>query len=154
MLSYFPAPFDPERNGGMHLIKNNPKIKPYPTRQKISLHKRKQWTAERFEFESKTKENPELVVYSTDINPKAPELTILNAQENQMSDRIHAYCGDVLDSIPSEIKAESIFWAMPFGLLDSHEELTGHDWQVFDPGYRAIKKFFAIRDELKKELNG
>jgi hypothetical protein len=60
ILSYFPAPFDPERNGGMHLIKNNPKIKPYPTRQKLSLNKRKQWTAERFEFEDKLKENPEL----------------------------------------------------------------------------------------------
>ena len=60
ILSYFPAPFDPERNGGMHLIKNNPKIKPYPTRQKLSLNKRKQWTAERFEFENKIKENPEL----------------------------------------------------------------------------------------------
>jgi hypothetical protein len=60
ILSYFPAPFDPERNGGMHLIRNNPKIKPYPTRQRILLNKRKQWTAERFEFESKLKENPEL----------------------------------------------------------------------------------------------
>jgi hypothetical protein len=60
MLSYFPAPFEPEKNGGMHLIKNNTKIKPYPTRQKISLNKRQQWTAERFEFEDKLKENPEL----------------------------------------------------------------------------------------------
>ena len=60
ILSYFPAPFEPERNGGMFLIKNNPKIKDYPTRQKISLNKRKQWTAERFEFDSKLKENPEL----------------------------------------------------------------------------------------------
>ena len=60
VLSYFPAPFDPERNGGMHLIRNNPKIKPYPTRQRLLLNKRKQWTAERFEFESKLKENPEL----------------------------------------------------------------------------------------------
>jgi hypothetical protein len=60
LLSYFPAPFEPERNGGMYLITNNPKVKPYPTRQKISLNKRKQWTAERFEFENKLKENPEL----------------------------------------------------------------------------------------------
>jgi hypothetical protein len=60
MLSYFPAPFEPEKNGGMFLIKNNPKIKAYPTRQKVSLNKRKQWTAERFEFENKLKENPEL----------------------------------------------------------------------------------------------
>jgi hypothetical protein len=60
ILSYFPAPFEPERNGGMNIIKNHPKIRPYPTRQKISLNKRKQWTAERFEFEDKLKENPEL----------------------------------------------------------------------------------------------
>ena len=60
ILSYFPAPFEPERNGGMFLVKNNPKIKDYPTRQKISLNKRKQWTAERFEFKDKLKENPEL----------------------------------------------------------------------------------------------
>jgi hypothetical protein len=60
LLSYFPAPYEPERNGGMFLVKNNPKIKPYPTRQKILLNKRKQWTAERFEFDSKLKENPEL----------------------------------------------------------------------------------------------
>jgi len=60
LLSYFPAPFEPERNGGMFLVKNNPKIKDYPTRQKILLNKRKQWTAERFEFDSKLKENPEL----------------------------------------------------------------------------------------------
>jgi hypothetical protein len=60
ILSYFPAPFEPERNGGMFLIKNNTKIKPYPTRQKLSLNKRKQWTAERFEFEDRLKENPEL----------------------------------------------------------------------------------------------
>ena len=60
LLSYFPAPFEPEKNGGMHLVKNNPKIKPYPTRQKVLLNKRKQWTAERFEFENKSKENPEL----------------------------------------------------------------------------------------------
>jgi hypothetical protein len=60
ILSYFPAPFEPERNGGMFLVKNNPKIKDYPTRQKLSLNKRKQWTAERFEFNSKLKENPEL----------------------------------------------------------------------------------------------
>ena len=60
LLSYFPAPYEPERNGGMFLVKNNPKIKSYPTRQKILLNKRKQWTAERFEFDSKLKENPEL----------------------------------------------------------------------------------------------
>ena len=60
ILSYFPAPFEPERNGGMLLIKNNPKIKPYPTRQKPILNKREQWTAERMEFENKAKEDPEI----------------------------------------------------------------------------------------------
>jgi methylase of polypeptide subunit release factors len=89
------------------------------------------------------KENPELVVHATDINPMATETTSLNAKANGVNDRIHTYCGDVFDSVPENVKAESIFWAMPFGLLDPSEPLVGRDWQVFDPGYRAIKKFFA-----------
>lgn len=60
MLSYFPAPFEPESNGGMHIVKNNPKIKPYSTRQKIALNRKNQWTAERLEFINKAKEDPEM----------------------------------------------------------------------------------------------
>lgn len=89
------------------------------------------------------KENPDITVYSTDINPKAAEMTTFNAGQNNLSDQVHAFFGDVFDGLPKDIKAESIFWAMPFGFLNPNEELSGRDWQVFDPGYRAIKKFFA-----------
>jgi len=60
LLSYFPAPYEPESNGGMHLIKKHPKIKSYPTRQKIALNRRNQWTAERLEFINRVKEDPEI----------------------------------------------------------------------------------------------
>lgn len=97
------------------------------------------------------KENPSLQVYSTDIIEKAKDLTILNGEKNNVGERVHAYSGDVLDSIPKEVKANSIFWAMPFGYLVPEEELKGKDTQVFDPGYRAIRKFFAEARNFLKE---
>ncbi len=95
--------------------------------------------------------NPQLHVYATDINTKAAELTGVNAQKNDVSDRISSYSGDVLDAIPESVKADSIFWAMPFGFLDPADVLDGRDTQVFDPGYRAIKKFFADAKKYLKE---
>jgi release factor glutamine methyltransferase len=97
------------------------------------------------------KENPEVIVYSTDINPKATELTNINAKTNLVSDRIHTYCGDVLDSVPKNVNADIIFWAMPFGYLEPGENLKNRDWQVFDPGYRAISKFFSTAKGYLKE---
>jgi methylase of polypeptide subunit release factors len=97
------------------------------------------------------KENPALVVYATDINPMAAETTKLNAATNDVGDRITTYCGDVFDSLPVGIRAQNIFWSMPFGLLDAGDSLNGRDWQVFDPGYRAIKKFFATAKDYLAE---
>ncbi len=87
------------------------------------------------------KENPGISVYATDINPKAAEITTINAQANNVV--LNIYSGDVFDGLPSDICADSIFWSMPFGFLDPTDEIAGNDWQVFDPGYRAIRKFFS-----------
>lgn len=95
--------------------------------------------------------NPQLHVYATDINSKAAELTKINAEKNDVSNRISSYSGDVLDAIPDFIKADSVFWAMPFGFLDPTDVLGGRDSQVFDPGYRAIKKFFATARRYLKD---
>lgn len=95
--------------------------------------------------------NPNLRVYATDINPRAAEVTHLNAVKNNVGERLKTYFGDVFDGIPPEIQADSIFWAMPFGYLDAEEKLEGKDSQVFDPGYRAIRKFFIDAPKLLKE---
>ena len=87
------------------------------------------------------KRNPYLNIYSTDINPKASEITKLNSDLNKINN-IHVYCGDVFDGIPEGVSVDIIFWAMPFGYLDEFTPLNNNDWQVFDPGYRAIRKFF------------
>lgn len=97
------------------------------------------------------KENRELRVHATDINEQATLQTKLNAERNDVSERIFVYHGDVLDSIPKDVKADSIFWAMPFGYLDPEENLAGRDTQVFDPGYRAIRKFFRDARGYLKE---
>ncbi len=96
-------------------------------------------------------ENPDLKVYATDINDQAAVQTKINAELNKVSDRIFTYSGDVLDSIPKDIKANSIFWAMPFGYLNPTDELEGRDTQVFDPGYRAIRKFFSDSKKYLKK---
>jgi hypothetical protein len=58
ILSYFPPPFHIESGNKIFIIKNNKMQPPYPTRQRPKLNKRKEWTAERFDFEDKNK--PEL----------------------------------------------------------------------------------------------
>lgn len=97
------------------------------------------------------KNNLSLRVHATDINTKAVDLTKLNAEKNGVSERVHSYSGDVLDAIPESVKADSIFWAMPFGYLEPEEVLTGRDTQTFDPGYRAIKKFFVDSKKYLRE---
>jgi release factor glutamine methyltransferase len=87
------------------------------------------------------KQNPTINVSCTDINPQAKILTQKNSENNNLE--VSVFCGDVFDGIPSGLRFDSIFWAMPFGFLAEDENLSGRDWQVFDPGYRAIKKFFS-----------
>src|SRR5207253_162039 len=47
-------------------------------------------------------------------------------------------------------KYDTIFWAMPFGFLDPGAEITLEEMQVFDPGYRAIRKFFKTAPSYLK----
>lgn len=96
------------------------------------------------------KENKNIEVYATDINPFAPENTLYNAKLIGVEDRIKATSGDVLDGIPENEKFDAIFWAMPFGFMDPGTNISMEDAQFFDAGYRAIRKF--LRD-CKKHLN-
>lgn|GEM_PF-121670 len=93
--------------------------------------------------------NPKLQVIATDINPYASENTKLNAERFNLSSRISVFTGDVLDGIDSTIQFDSIFWALPFGFLDPGTPITFEEVQVFDPGYRAIRKFLQT---AKKHL--
>ena len=97
------------------------------------------------------KVNPSLTVYATDINPKAQHLTQVNAEANAVSGRVRTYCGDVLDVIPVSVKADAIFWSMPFGYLEPSDKLSDRDSQAFDPGYRAIRKFFESAASYLKD---
>lgn len=85
---------------------------------------------------------PDIAVVSTDINPFASENTRLNAEALGVGDRITVVTGDVLDGIANDQKFDAIFWALPFGFLDPGSRISLEEMQVFDPGYRAIRKFF------------
>lgn len=87
------------------------------------------------------KENPDLQVFATDINPFAPENTLYNAKIIGVEERIQVASGDVLDGVPEDKKFDSIFWSMPFGFMDPGTNINLEDAQFFDAGYRAIRKF-------------
>jgi methylase of polypeptide subunit release factors len=97
------------------------------------------------------KGNPDLRVLATDINIEATKLTKENAAINKVSDLITVFNGDVLDGLPKNVKARTIFWSLPFGYLEPEEELTGRDTQTFDPGYRAIRKLFSTARSYMKQ---
>jgi len=94
--------------------------------------------------------NPKMHIVSTDINPFASENTKLNANKLGVGDRISVTSGDVLDGIVNGQKFDSIFWALPFGFLDPGSNITVEEMQVFDPGYRAIRKFFKTAKNFLK----
>ncbi len=94
--------------------------------------------------------NPKIKISTTDINPYALENTKLNAQKHSITPRISAFTGDVLDSISPKKQFDSIFWALPFGFLDPGVEITLEEAQVFDPGYRAIRKLFQTAKKYLK----
>lgn len=96
--------------------------------------------------------NPILQIVATDINPYASENTKLNAERLGLADQIAVFTGDVLDSIKSGCVFDSIFWLLPFGFLDPGTNIDMEETQVFDPGYRAIRKFFqTARKHLKAD---
>lgn len=84
--------------------------------------------------------NSRLHVTATDINPYASENTKLNAERLGLNSRISVFTGDVLDSLDPSLCFNSIFWALPFGFLDPGTSINLEEAQVFDPGYRAIRK--------------
>jgi GTP cyclohydrolase II len=94
--------------------------------------------------------NPSIMVVATDINPYAGENTKKNAISLNISNRVRSICGDVLDGLNNKDQFETIFWALPFGFLDPGTQLNLEEMQVFDPGYRAIRKFFkTAKSHLK-----
>lgn len=95
-------------------------------------------------------DNPNMKIVSTDINAFASENTKFNADRLGVGNMIEVTNGDVLDGVPSNKKFDSIFWALPFGFLDPGTNVTLEEMQVFDPGYRAIRKFFKTAKDFLK----
>lgn len=94
--------------------------------------------------------NPDMHIVSTDINPFASENTKFNATRLGVGDRVQVATGDVMDGVEKGKKFDSIFWALPFGFLDPGTSISMEEMQVFDPGYRAIRKFFNTAKNFLK----
>ena len=94
--------------------------------------------------------NPDIRVVATDINPFATENAKVNADALHIGNRLEVANGDVLDGVAKERLFDAIFWALPFGFLDPGVTVSLEERQVFDPGYRSIRKFFATGKEHLK----
>lgn len=86
--------------------------------------------------------NEHVSVISTDIDIKAAKNTKHNSERLNLSHKMSIYSGDVLDGIAPENQFDIIFWALPFGYLDPGQNITNEEKQVFDPGYKSIRKLF------------
>lgn len=87
--------------------------------------------------------NPGLTVAATDINPLASRNTLENATRLGLQGRLEVFSGDVFDGVRPGKKFDCIFWALPFGFLDPGAKISAEEHQVFDPGYRATRKFIS-----------
>lgn len=95
--------------------------------------------------------NPQLEATAIDINECAVENTKENSKRYSLENRLACMHSDVLDNVRPSNQFDSIFWAMPFGYLDPEEEIDIIDMQTFDPGYRAIEKFFRTAKDYLSE---
>lgn len=94
--------------------------------------------------------NPRIHVVATDISSYASENTKINVNRLYLNTKVDVVQGDVLDAIKEGTLFDAIFWSLPFGFLDPGTEVDIEETQVFDPGYRGIRKFFK---NAKKFLN-
>ncbi len=85
--------------------------------------------------------NPKLKIIATDINPFASETTKINVDKLHLAQQITVVEGDVFEAVDKTHKFDTIFWALPFGFLDPGAKVDLLDMQLFDPGYRATRKF-------------
>lgn len=90
-------------------------------------------------------ENPDLSLTISDVNPNAVENAKENVEKHNLSARVTVFESDVFSAFEGR-RFDAIFWALPFGHLDSNESIDYVGMQTFDPGYRAIEKYFAEGD--------
>ncbi len=94
--------------------------------------------------------NKNLQIMSTDISSFATETTEHNIKKLKLKERIRVITSDVLDKVPSPYKFDTIFWALPFGFLDPGTKISLEEMQVFDPGYKSIRKLFKTGKHFLK----
>ena len=94
--------------------------------------------------------NPQMDVVATDISPFATENTLTNAKMFGLENRIQALTGNVFSSVKKDKLFDSILWLLPFGYLDPGVNMTLEEFQVFDPGYKSIRKFFKSAKQFLK----
>jgi HemK-related putative methylase len=89
-------------------------------------------------------------VTAIDINPDAVANTLENAEINGVKDKVTVLQGDIYKPLKKDSKFDTIYWNTPFGYVDN-EDISVLEKAVFDPGYKATKRFVNQAKEHLKE---
>jgi release factor glutamine methyltransferase len=81
-------------------------------------------------------------VVATDINPAAVTNTRANVLRHRVADRVEIRHGDLFEPIQENERFDIVFWNCPFHFAPVEAKLTMLERAAFDPGYRAIRRYF------------
>ncbi|MFA6341189.1 MAG: methyltransferase [Candidatus Paceibacterota bacterium] len=79
-------------------------------------------------------------VVAIDINPDAVKNTEINIKKHHLENRMEVRLGDIYDALTKNERFDSIFWNVPFGLVDE-KELSDLTKAIYDPGYKSTERF-------------
>lgn len=82
------------------------------------------------------------VATAVDINPRAIELTSLNAAQHNVS--VEVYVDDMFAPfVGTGRRFDTIFWNHPFGYVPAESTLSLIERSVWDPGYRGLRRYIT-----------
>ena len=90
-------------------------------------------------------------VTAIDINPAAVKNTKENARLNGVREKFTVIKGNIYEPLAKNSKFDTIYWNTPFGYVDKSKNISVLEKAVYDPGYKATRRFISqAKQHLKK----
>lgn len=90
-------------------------------------------------------------VTAVDINPDAVANTKENAKINGVENKVTVLRGNIYEPLAKNSRFDTIYWNTPFGYVNKNDEVTVLEKAVYDPGYKATRRFVSEAKEHLKE---
>lgn len=80
-------------------------------------------------------------VTAVDVNPAAVVNTKINALLHDVALAVDVVEGDLFEPLAPQTRFDVIYWNAPWGNIPAAEVESALELSVFDPGYRALRRF-------------